>query len=42
MQFENIAVWSRLVYKIRVRSVSVYTNTRAKHLCLYTLIQNGH
>ena len=25
-----------------VRSVSVYTDTRAKHSCLYTLIQNGH
>ena len=22
--------------------ISVYTDTRAKHSCLYTLIQNGH
>ena len=25
-----------VVYKIRVCSVSVYTDTRAKHSCLYT------
>ena len=31
-----------MVYKVRVRSVSVYTDTRAKHSRLYTLIQNGH
>ena len=25
-----------------VRSLSVYTDTFAKHPCLYTLLQNGH
>ena len=30
------------IYKIRVRSLSVYKDTRAKHSCLYRLIKNGH
>ena len=31
-----------VIYKIRVRSLSVYKDTRAKHSCLYTLIKNGY
>ena len=31
-----------VIYKFRVRFLSVYKDTRAKHSCLYTLVKNGH
>ena len=39
---DYLRLFDKIVYNIRVRSVSVYTDTRTKHSCLYTLIQNGH